>query len=294
MIKADKNNSQDLPIYQNILFIGGGNITTALVSGLTRSDASSKTNSYIKHITIIDHNPEKLHKLKHLFNIDTINNLNLLSFIPDIIILAVKPFAIQTACQEIADYIKPQTVVISVAAGIPINNLIQWLPSNTSIIRAMPNTPAAIGQGMTILYNQSDKKSHNHDSVSITNQLFQTVGDTVWVNAEDEINMTMAIAGCGPAYILLLCENLMTAAEQIGISAPLAKKLICQTLAGSSELFKNSDKTADTLRNEVTSPKGTTAAAIEVLNPENMNILYTQALQAAILRAKTIERELTK
>lgn len=94
-------------IQQNILFIGGGNITTALVSGLTKTNKLANIT-----ITIIDHNQEKLKNLKQLFNIDIVNNLKILDFIPDIVILAVKPFAIQTACQEIADYIKPETLVI--------------------------------------------------------------------------------------------------------------------------------------------------------------------------------------
>lgn len=297
----DNTNSKNTlsTTHQNILFIGGGNITTAIVSGLTKAKTHNLANI---SITIIDHNQEKLNNLKQLFNIKILNNVKILDFIPDIVILAVKPFAIQTACKEIISYIKPTTLVISVAAGISTSNLRKWLPENTAIMRAMPNTPAAIGFGMTVLYyknhnqdhNQDHNKDHNQDHMKITERLFKAVGEIIWASSEEMINTTMAIAGCGPAYVLLLCESLISAAQQLDIPEPLAKTLICQTLLGASELFKHSEKPASTLRHEVTSPKGTTAAALEVLNPDNMKNLYTKALQAAVLRAKTIERELTK
>lgn len=264
-----------------VLFIGGGNITSALVSGLMNTEL------FLPHdISVLDHNADKLNNLKKLFNITIFNNLDNCNSIiqaQDIIILAVKPHHIQKVCESIFNFLNSKTVVVSVAAGVSISQLEQWLSNNNLLLRAMPNTPVSINQGVTILYA---KKIFNF---SLVETLFQKLGEIVWVQSEEEITTSMAISGCGPAYIFLLCESLLAAASSLNIPPKIAKLLIKQTIHGACSLYANSCETPETLRKNVTSPNGTTEAAIKILDPQQQKQLYTTALQAAVHRAKEIE-----
>src|SRR5690606_784999 len=125
----------------------------------------------------------------------------------------------------------------------------------------------------------------------ISDNLFKAVGETVWVKSEQELNNAMAISGCGPAYVFLVIESLMQAAINVDIEPALAKKLIAETILGATEFFSQSDKTAEDLRKAVTSPNGTTAAALNILNIEQTKNTYKSAILAAIDRAKQIEHE---
>lgn len=272
---------------KTILFIGGGNMATAIITGLVRSEIKPF------NIYVVDHNEEKLQHLKDNFNVNILNSISQIKTNPDIIILAVKPFAIKQACKEIKAITHPNTLIISIAAGVTLDKLINYLPNTKNIIRAMPNTPAAIQKGITILYlsptlNANPQQSESKviidiiDIVDIVDNLFNTIGQTLWVNTEDEINTTMAISGCGPAYIFLLCESLMAAGNNLGIEPHISKKLITATIEGACQLYASSDKSAAILRKEVTSPNGTTEQAINTLNPDNTKQMYINALEAAV------------
>lgn len=308
MIKSSNNILNNNLNSKQILFIGGGNMASAIISGL----CSSNNNN---NITVVDHNTDKLTQLKQLFNINTVNNIDDLFNISnknlkinlnqdlnknlqiDIIILAVKPKNIKSVCNQIAELtnnyntINP-ILVISIAAGINIHNINKWLNNNNNfhIIRSMPNTPSSIQLGTTILYQDLKNNPENNYYKNITDDLFQSIGQTIWVDTEQEINTTMAISGCGPAYIFLLCESLMAAAKEQNINKNLAKKLVYNTIKGSVEYFNQSDKSASELRNNVTSPNGTTEAALNVLNIENTKKLYKKAIAAAVLKAKELEK----
>ncbi len=248
-------------------------MASAIISGLVNANFVPA-----KHITVFDHNISKLEKLESLY---LVNIQQSIINAPDIIILAVKPHHIKTACSQVYNYIKQDTLIISVAAGIGINQLEQWLPPKTIIIRAMPNTPVSINMGATILY--SKLYSNNAE------KLFSSLGEVFWVETEQEITAMMAISGCGPAYIFLLCESLLAAAENFKICPKIAKKLITQTIKGANSLYITATSSPSELRAAVTSPNGTTQAAITVLDPDTQKELYIQALQAAVNRANAIE-----
>lgn len=275
---------------KKILFIGGGNMASAIISGLMGQ------NNKAPDITVIDHKQTNINKFNELYNLKAYNNIDSLAnldYTPDIIILAVKPNVIKHACEQIARLTANNTLIISVAAGITIDMLAHNLPKDTKIIRSMPNTPATVGAGMTILYTNLDKNNQdNLNLINLSQVLFQSVGQTLWVESESEINTTMAISGCGPAYIFLLCESLLEAAKSLGISQNTAKQLITATVNGANKLYINSDKEPGVLRSEVTSPGGTTEAAINTLNPEHFRSVYIKALQAAVDKAKVIEQQL--
>lgn len=269
---------------KKILFIGGGNMATAIIAGLT------KINNNHQQITVLDHHSDKLFYLKNTFHIQTINSITELKNKTDIIILAVKPMGIKQACQELRDYCSKDTLIISVAAGVTINYLSKQLPGFNNIIRSMPNTPATIGQGITVLYHEIKQHASYHQTLA--DNLFKTIGKTFWVEQESDINTTMAISGCGPAYLFLLCESLMAAAENLCINKNLAKELIVNTISGACKLYHHSEKSASSLRQQVTSPNGTTDAAITILDPELTKKTYIKALQAAVNKAKIIEQDL--
>lgn len=268
---------------KQILFIGGGNMATAIISGLINAEIPTS------HISVIDHNLDKLNYLQSKYGVHTPQSINDLSNTADIIILAVKPIGIKQACHEINQIINTNTLVISVAAGITIESLSAWLPSTSNIIRAMPNTPAAVRSGMTVLYQKPHIDSNYQQ---VTESLFSAVGSILWVSNEEEINTTMTISGCGPAYFFLFFESLMAAGKNLGLSEDTCKKLITSTANGSCKLYEQSNKSAETLRKEVTSPNGTTEQAINTLDIEKTKNLFTKALEAALKKAKLIERQL--
>lgn len=272
---------------KTILFIGCGNMASAIIGGLVCNDMAPH------RIYAIDRNSEKLKNINKQYNIRTSENITNINLAADIVILAVKPNAIRSACAELTNIITANTLVISVAAGVTQEKLTEWLPEKTKIIRSMPNTPATVGMGATILYSNLDS-STPEDKIyfDLAEALFKSVGITVWVKHQNEINTLMAISGCGPAYVFLVCESLMAAAKNLDIEPQTAKKLITATIAGACELYKNSDKSANVLRREVTSPNGTTEAAVNILNPEESAKTYIKALQAAVNRATIIEQEL--
>lgn len=272
---------------KKILFIGGGNMASAILAGLVKSGVPHS------NIEVVDHNKTKLDNLSELYNISTYTDIKSVKTIAEVIILAVKPNVVKSACQEIKNIIDSNTLIISVAAGVTTASLKNWLNKTKNIIRSMPNTPATIGKGVTILYqNISDDSNSSQQYCDLSEKLFNAVGSVFWVNNEDEINTYMAISGCGPAYVFLFCESLFAAAQSLGINPNTAKQLITQTIIGSSEYYLQSDKTASELRREVTSPNGTTEQAVNTLDPISMQEIYTKALAAAVKRAKIIEQDL--
>lgn len=268
----------------NLLFIGGGNMATAIIAGLYDANA-------FFDITVIDRNEGKLSNLKTLYKVSTARDLNNIgnNGLPNMIILAVKPKDIPQLCRELQHYVSADSLIISIAAGITVHKLKSLLPHSRCIIRAMPNTPASVGMGITILHHALGIEVSQKNLV---NEIFTAVGSTVWVDNEEQINPMMAISGCGPAYVFLMCESLMNAASNLGVDQDNAKKLVSATIAGAIQLFSSSSKTAEVLRSEVTSPNGTTAAAIAELNPQLTKKTYNLALAAAVNKAKIIESEL--
>ncbi len=282
------NHNQSSITSKNILFIGGGNMATAIITGLLKANINPK------NIYVIDHNEEKLKYLKDNLQVNIFNNISLIKNQVNIIILAVKPFDIKQACKEIKTIINTETLIISIAAGVTLEKLTSYFPNTKNILRAMPNTPATIQKAITVLYQDIhlNNKLQQAENKNIAENLFNAIGQTLWVNTEKEINTTMAISGCGPAYIFLLCESLMAAGNKLGIEPHISKKLITATIEGACQLYCNSDKSAATLRKEVTSPNGTTEQAINILNPDTTVQIYINALEAAVNKAKLIEKDL--
>ena len=205
---------------------------------------------------------------------------------PAVIVLAVKPQIMDEVLPTLGASLGPLTVVLSIAAGRTLANLAARLPSGTAIVRAMPNTPAAIGQGMTVACASPEV---TRDQALSCSMLLEAVGEVIWLDDETLMDAVTAVSGSGPAYVFLLAECLTEAGVAQGLEPELAARLARATLAGAGELLRRSDLSPAELRQNVTSPKGTTAAALDVLmGKDGLADLLKRAVAAAAKRSREL------
>jgi pyrroline-5-carboxylate reductase len=198
------------------------------------------------------------------------------------IVVAVKPQSAPEAVPAVRSFVGKSTLVVSIMAGRPLRFLESALPAGAAIVRAMPNTPAAIGRGITTAVANSSVSSRQRKQAG---DLLSAIGGVEWTNDERLMDAVTAVAGSGPAYVFLLAEAMTKAGIAAGLPARLAAKLARETVAGSGELLHRSELDAATLRQNVTSPGGTTAAALAVLmGPGGFDALLTKAIAAATRR----------
>jgi pyrroline-5-carboxylate reductase len=202
------------------------------------------------------------------------------------IVVAVKPQSAPEALPALSDYVGRGTLVISIMAGRTLRFLETALPAGAAIVRAMPNTPAAIGRGITTAV--ADKRVSARQRRQTT-ELLSAIGGVEWVSDEALMDAVTAVSGSGPAYVFLLAEAMTKAGIAAGLPPPLAARLARETVAGSGELLHRATLDPATLRQNVTSPGGTTAAAVEVLmGPSGLDELLTKAIAAATRRGREL------
>ena len=258
---------------EKILLVGAGNMGFAMLKGWV-SAAQPPV------VTVID--PSAAHQKRSealgvLAYGDTANLSGAENY--DLIVLAVKPQYISDVLHTYRDYIKPGTTIVSVAAGVTIETMAAVLAADTAIIRCMPNTPAAIGQGMMVLCANPNVSS---EACALAERLFETSGKVAWIADENLMDAVTAISGSGPAYVFHFVEALTQAGIDLGLPADIAGVLAKQTVAGAGQMVAQASETPAKLRQNVTSPKGTTQAALEVLmHNNNFGNLLGQAAEAA-------------
>jgi pyrroline-5-carboxylate reductase len=202
------------------------------------------------------------------------------------LVIAVKPQMFREAGPQLRPFAGPSTLVVSIMAGVTIAQLRQVCGG--SVVRAMPNTPAAIGRGITVAVAHSDVSAAQR---AVADALLRAIGSVEWTADETLMDAVTAVSGSGPAYVFLLAEELARAGVEAGLPAELATKLARETVAGSGELLHRSELDAATLRQNVSSPGGTTAAALEVLmGPDGMQSLLTRAVAAATRRSRELAK----
>ena len=203
---------------------------------------------------------------------------------PEMLVLAVKPQSLDQVAPQISQFAGERTLLLSVIAGKTIANLLARLPHARAVVRAMPNTPAAIGRGVTAAFANADVSAEQERWCE---RLLGAVGAFFWLDDENAIDAVTAISGSGPAYVFALTEALAAAAEKLGLPPEMAMSLARGTVEGAAELMRRESGTAPaTLRRNVTSPAGTTAAALAVLQEANgLNDLMVRATAAAQARA---------
>lgn len=205
---------------------------------------------------------------------------------PAAILMAVKPQTAGAALPAAATFAGPSTLVVSIMAGTTVATLSAGLPDGAAIVRAMPNTPAAVGRGVTGAFAGPSVSPDRRD---LAERLLTAVGDVVWVGEETLIDAVTGVSGSGPAYVFLMVEALAAAGVEAGLPADVALTLARKTVEGSGELLRRSAEPAEILRRNVTSPNGTTAAALEVLMAEDgLAPLMERAVAAAARRAREL------
>lgn len=205
----------------------------------------------------------------------------------DIIVLAIKPQILDEVCAQLAEHQVASSLYISIAAGKSLKNLGDYLPDNKAIIRAMPNTPAMIGKGSTVaIGNDFVTRDHKNDAEI----LFGKLGHLSWIEDETLMDAVTALSGSGPAYLFLLIEELAKAGQAQGLPENLAMALARQTVIGAAALAEaQPDISPDILRQNVTSPGGTTEAALKILmGKDGLADLMAQAVQAATKRSREL------
>ena len=207
---------------------------------------------------------------------------------PAVIVVAVKPQVMDEVFPPLAQLVGKSTVVLSIAAGRTIAGFQRHLPKGSAVIRSMPNTPAAIGRGITVAVGNAHVTPAQRQACD---GLLGAVGEVAWVDEETLLDAVTAVSGSGPAYVFYLAECLGEAGIAAGLEPDLARKLARWTVAGAGELLHRSDLGADTLRQNVTSPGGTTFAALEVLMAdEGMPKLMREAVAAATNRSRELAK----
>ncbi|MFT6449969.1 MAG: pyrroline-5-carboxylate reductase [Oleispira sp.] len=263
----------------NICFIGGGNMATSLIGGLIAQGHAANS------ISVSDPNEAQREQLTTQYGINTFADCAPALADADIVVLAVKPQVMKDVAlivAKAAEQSSKQPLFVSIAAGINLYSLQQWLGKDQAIVRCMPNTPSLIQLGATGLFA-------NEQTSIVQKNLAETVlkaaGIVQWVQSEAEIDAVTAVSGSGPAYYFLLMEAMIDAGIELGLSRETASELTIQTAIGAAQMAKESDVDVAELRRRVTSPGGTTEEAINTFEGAHLRDIVKAALSAANRRS---------
>ncbi len=264
-------------------FIGAGNMAYALIKGLLSNGFDAK------NINVSDSNEELLINRESELKITTYSDNNSLLDNSDIVVFAVKPQVLSIVCLQLKNKVKPNHLFVSIVAGIRGNDINRWLGGNFALVRTMPNTPALFQSGVTGLFANDLVSNQQKELVT---SILSSVGECFWVDDEKLIDAITAISGSGPAYFFLLMQSITQAATALGLDEITANSLSIQTSLGASLMATKSGKDSKTLRKEVTSPNGTTQAAIESFQDQNFEGIVAAATRAAYDRARELSNDL--
>ena len=264
----------------NIAFIGGGNMASAIIGGLLKSGLAAS------QLQVVEPLEEQRLKLKQQFGVAVHTSTGEPLASAGLVVWAVKPQTFKDAALQTRFHTKT-ALHLSVAAGITSGSIAHWLGTER-IVRAMPNTPALIGNGMTALFARPAVTSIDRLTVE---RVIKTTGDLLWLGDEAQLDAVTALSGSGPAYVFYFIEAMIQAGVVMGLPREQAHKLAVGTFVGASALAKASDEPIEILRSRVTSKGGTTHAAITSMEQDNVKTLFIRAMLAARQRAKEMGEE---
>lgn len=265
-------------------FIGSGNMARALIGGLCASGVP------VKNIVTFDPDITRLEKLCDDFDTRAASNNQSMVDTCDVIVLAVKPQAMQTVVSELT-VTRSNALFLSIAAGIRTHTLTRWFGSKIALVRAMPNTPAVVQAGAAGLYATAGVSTHQRE---MAESILRAVGVTLWVEDESQLDAITALSGSGPAYFFYMMEAMEKAAEELGLPLKTARLLSVQTALGAAKLALELGEAPEILRQKVTSPGGTTEAAINHMNNHACQDIIKMAVKAAYDRSNKLAEELEK
>lgn len=265
-----------------IAFIGGGNMASSIIGGMLANGFQPE------QICVGNRGTEKCQRLQQTYGIATTSDNHAAVAGADIVVMAVKPQVMGAVVKDLARSINPGAVVVSVAAGIQLCNFQDWLGASRAIVRVMPNTPSMVRCGAAGLF--ANALVSNEQKVSIES-IFNAVGISCWVDNEAQIDAVTAVSGSGPAYFFLFMETMQRVGQELGLSEQVARELTIQTALGAAEMASNSEHNTEELRLQVSSPGGTTRAAIAKFEALDIEETIRQAMQAAHNRAGEMAQE---
>ena len=269
--------------HPTLTFIGGGNMANSIIGGLTAKGFPAG------NIRVSDPFVESREKLVQQFSILAFADNQEAIAATDVIILAVKPQVMEQVCTDLNNNLKHRPMVMSIAAGIDIRSLNQWLGNDLAIVRCMPNTPALVQTGASGLFANA---ATSNAQKKLAEQVLSAVGIVQWLEREDLINPVTAVSGSGPAYYFLLMEAMIEAGVAQGLTRAVASELTLQTALGAAKLAQSSDVDVAELRQRVTSPNGTTEKAILSFENNKLRSIVATAMQACSDRAREMANEL--
>lgn len=265
-----------------IAFIGGGNMAASMIGGLIADSFDPA------HIRVADPDQGKLDRFSTTSGITTTTSNAEAVTGASVVVLAVKPQVLGAVSQELASTVQSgNPLVVSIAAGIREADLGRWLSPDCpiAIVRTMPNTPALVQTGATVLYANAQV---SYEQRNLAESIMRAVGMTVWIDDEEKMDAVTALSGSGPAYFFLLMEILENAGVDLGLPRDTARLLTLQTGFGATKMALESDENSSSLRKRVTSPGGTTEQALKILQENKVDQIFKQALQAACERSKEL------
>ena len=271
---------------KKISFIGGGNMAQALISGLVSCGVKPSL------ITVADPSSEAREQLaaKGLNTVDPTTDAKAAVIGADIVVLAVKPQVMKAVVSGFADVLDTQ-LVISVAAGLSTALLSNMLGGYDNIVRAMPNTPAMIQMGATGLYGTDDISA---EQKQLATAVMEASGLVMWVDNEEHMHAVTAVSGSAPAYMFYFIEAMVDGAVALGLDKEQASALAMQTMLGAAKMAMNSEDAPSELRRKVTSPNGTTQAAVESMQANDISRQIVEAMQACYDRSQALSEEMSK
>ena len=259
-----------------LAFIGGGNMARSLIGGLVKRGADPS------RIRVAEPTEPLRAALAADFGVQVFGEAGEAAYGADTWLFAVKPQVMRAVCEGLAPLAQSQRpLTVSIAAGITTTQMQRWLGGGVPVVRSMPNTPALLGAGVTGLHASSEVDAAGRQRAEL---LLSAAGPTVWIEAEATMDAVTGVSGSGPAYVFLLAEAMETAAKAEGLTDEAARTLVLQTVLGAARMLTESGETPAELRRRVTSPNGTTQAAIETFQAGGFEALVAQAVHAATVR----------
>ncbi|USA52020.1 pyrroline-5-carboxylate reductase [Acinetobacter sp. C32I] len=266
---------------QNICFIGGGNMAQALIGGLLSRGLPTTRITVSDPVEQIRHILEEKSIQTTTDNVEAIKNA-------DVVVLAVKPQVLATVLQPLKGLLSDK-LVISIIAGAEIQTISDLIGGSQRIVRVMPNTPALVQTGAHGIYASDAVNAQDRE---LTSQILAATGLTIWVETEAQIDAVTAVSGSGPAYFFYLMESMIRAGKNLGLDEKVATALTLQTALGAAQMAITSSNSPAELRKNVTSPNGTTQAALEVFDRAQISQNIQAALAAAQKRSQELAQEL--
>ncbi|MEA1787531.1 pyrroline-5-carboxylate reductase [Arenibacter sp. GZD96] len=265
-----------------VLVIGAGNM------GLTYAEAMSKSRLLRKrNIMVLDTSEEKRNEIDQITHFDAHEHLNDCVPQADIIFVAVKPYHAIDLFKTMRTLVNSQQILISIMAGVTINTIME-ATGLTKVVRAMPNLPAKVGMGLTSYFASP---AVSHIELLTVESLLETTGKAILVSNENYIDASTGISGSGPAYVFYFMQSMMEAASQMGFSENVSRVLVSQTFTGAVELFNQSDLSPNSWMNKVASKGGTTRAALDSMEDNNVKELIKEAAYAAFSKAVALGKD---